>query len=351
MIFLVEAMKIFVAKAVANFEAGFCVTENFDLRGADLQTGFGFQILPIEAGKRQVFAGCAGRDGMALALEFFDEFERKQTHGARGAAVKAGVALFVAFDAAKIQAGAGNAHFGDAAVGIDIDSNDFGFGFGHFRLQVWDTAPIFAKMEAMFPLALALAFLCGAIPFGVLIGKMRGVDVRAGGSGNIGATNVWRLLGPKAGTAAFVLDVSKGLAGPFLARNFVGVDAHWEIALCAIAAVLGHTFSPFLGFKGGKGIATSLGAMLGMMAPVGIGLLLVWGVVLALSRMVSVASVAGCVALPILALVFRVPMPYFAVGFLMSVVALVKHIPNLKRVLAGTEPKIGAAKKVVSPSK
>ena len=203
----------------------------------------------------------------------------------------------------------------------------------------------------MFPLALALAFLCGAIPFGVLIGKMRGVDVRAAGSGNIGATNVWRLLGPKAGSAAFVLDVAKGLAGPFLARNFVGPGAHWEIALCAIAAVLGHTFSPFLGFKGGKGIATSLGAMFGLMWPVGIGLLLVWGAVLAVSRMVSVASVAGCVALPILALVFGVPMPYLLVGLLMSVVALVKHIPNLKRVVAGTEPKIGAAKKGIAPSK
>ena len=195
-------------------------------------------------------------------------------------------------------------------------------------------------------LALALAYFCGSIPFGVLIGHSRGVDVRAIGSGNIGATNVWRALGPKFGTLAFVLDVAKGAAGPLLAflllRNSENLDLYK--ALCGVAAVLGHTFSPFLKFKGGKGIATSLGAMLALMPLVGILVFALWGVVLAFTRMISAASIAGCVALPILALGFGAPTSHFVVALLMSLVAFVKHIPNLKRIRAGVEPKVGAKK-------
>lgn len=189
-------------------------------------------------------------------------------------------------------------------------------------------------------LPVVLSFLCGSIPFGVLIGRMYGVDVRSVGSGNIGATNVWRALGPKAGTAAFALDVAKGYAGPFLALNFV--PGHpWVAALCGIAAVLGHTFSPFLGFKGGKGIATSLGALLGLMPAVALICFALWGMVLALFRMVSVASVAACIALPLLAFGLKAPHPYCAVATLMSLVAILKHIPNLKRIRAGSEPRLG----------
>ena len=192
-------------------------------------------------------------------------------------------------------------------------------------------------------LALALSFLCGAIPFGVLIGKSRGVDVRAVGSGNIGTTNVWRALGPVAGGMVFALDVAKGVAGPLLG-NWLAPGQEIGIAACGIAAVLGHTFSPFLGFKGGKGIATSLGALLGLMPIVGVLIFVVWGVFLGLTRMISAASVAACVALPILALFFHAPAPYFVVALLMSIVAFVKHIPNIKRIRAGVEPRVGAKK-------
>lgn len=195
----------------------------------------------------------------------------------------------------------------------------------------------------MLPLALLLSFGIGSIPFGVLLGKIRGVDVRAVGSGNIGATNVWRALGPTMGVLSFALDVLKGLAGPLLGRWLLpGLE--WGIALCGIAAVLGHIFSPFLGFKGGKGISTSLGALFGLMPPVGLAAFALWGVVLGLSRMISLASVAACLALPVLALLFHVPAPSFWVALLMGSFAFVKHIPNLKRIAAGTEPKIGATK-------
>lgn len=194
-------------------------------------------------------------------------------------------------------------------------------------------------------LALLLAFLCGSIPFGVLIGRSRGVDVRAVGSGNIGTTNVWRALGPVAGGIVFALDVAKGVAGPLLGKWLIP-DLEWGIALCGIAAVLGHTFSPFLGFKGGKGIATSLGAMLGLMPLVGVLIFAFWGVVLAFTRMISAASVVCCVALPILAIALGAPWPYFGVALAMSVVAFVKHLPNLKRIKAGVEPRIGQKKNV-----
>lgn len=192
-------------------------------------------------------------------------------------------------------------------------------------------------------LALLLAFFIGAIPFGVLLGKMRGVDVRSVGSGNIGATNVWRALGPQAGTAAFVLDVLKGVAGPLLGKLLIP-NHEIGIALCAVAPVLGHTFSPFLGFKGGKGISTSLGALLGLIPWIAIVIFGIWGVILLFTRIISLASLMVCVLLPFLAYFMKAPAPSIAVGSLMGLVAFLKHIPNLKRIVAGTEPKIGAKK-------
>lgn len=199
----------------------------------------------------------------------------------------------------------------------------------------------------MIVVALLLSFLVGSIPFGVLLGKMRGIDVRSVGSGNVGATNVWRALGPTFGVLSFVLDVLKGVAGPVIGHALIP-GSPWGIAFCGIAAVTGHIFSPFLGFKGGKGISTSLGALFGLIPVVGLAAFAVWCVVVGLTRMVSAASVAACIALPILALLIRwpqpTPAPYFIVALLMSVFAFVKHIPNLKRIAAKTEPKIGAKK-------
>lgn len=192
----------------------------------------------------------------------------------------------------------------------------------------------------MLLLALVLSFLCGALPFGVWIGRTQNVDVRKVGSGNVGATNVWRALGPKFGTLAFVLDVLKGTAGPLLGRYLLP-DQPALVAFCGIAAVLGHIFSPFLGFKGGKGISTGLGALLGLMPVVGMLAFACWGLVLLLSRMISVASVAACVALPFLAWWLQVPPPHLVVALLMSLFAIYKHVPNMKRVLAGTEPRVG----------
>ena len=194
-------------------------------------------------------------------------------------------------------------------------------------------------------IALLLSYFLGAIPFGVIVGKMRGVDVREVGSGNTGTTNVWRTLGPKAGASVFILDVAKGLAAPFIARALISPTEYSWIALCAAAAILGHTFSVFLKFRGGKGIATGLGAALGLMPIPALVAFALWGGVLLLSRMISVASIAACIALPLLALVFQVPSAYVVVIAVIALLAILKHIPNMKRIAAGTEPKIRIGKK------
>jgi glycerol-3-phosphate acyltransferase PlsY len=195
----------------------------------------------------------------------------------------------------------------------------------------------------MTALALFISYLLGAVPFGVLVGRARGIDVRAVGSGNIGTTNVWRALGPGAGSLVFALDVAKGLAAPLLARAMVG-NEYSIVALCALVAVLGHTFSVFLKFKGGKGIATAFGVLLGLNWMLALGLFALWGAVLGLSRMISVASIVACVAAPIAFVVAKQPWPYTAVIVLFATVAIIKHFPNMKRIAAGTEPKLGSKK-------
>src|SRR4028119_1803906 len=150
----------------------------------------------------------------------------------------------------------------------------------------------------MTALALFISYLLGAIPFGVFVGRARGIDIRAVGSGNIGTTNVWRALGPGAGSLVFALDVAKGLAAPLLARAFVG-NEYSIVALCALVVVLGHTFSIFLKFKGGKGIATAFGASLALAPLPALACIALWALVLGVSRTISIASIAACVAAPL----------------------------------------------------
>ena len=166
-------------------------------------------------------------------------------------------------------------------------------------------------LQNMTTLAFILSYLVGAIPFGVLAGKLCGVDVRSIGSGNIGATNVYRALGPKVGLAVFLLDVFKGVAGPFIGRALLGPNAFAEIALCGLLVAVGHVFSVFLKFKGGKAIATGLGVFGALSLPVAGLALAVWAVVLVFTRMVSVASIMACLATPVACWYFKVPVTVF----------------------------------------
>jgi len=210
------------------------------------------------------------------------------------------------------------------------------------------------KALAYFTLPL-ISYLLGSVPVGYLIVRaVRGIDVRTIGSGNIGATNVTRALGPKWGFVAFALDFGKGLLPPIalapLARSQL-VPAQSELLLALVyggCAVAGHLWPVYLRFNGGKGVATSAGVLAGA-ATIPVALTaLVWGTGIALTRRVSIASILAALALPIITavVVWRrgegrtgVVLVTFCAG--LSLMVLWRHRSNMKRILDGTEPRIG----------
>lgn len=180
------------------------------------------------------------------------------------------------------------------------------------------------------------SFLLGSIPFGYVVGRLKGVDVRMYGSGNIGATNVSRVLGKKYGAFVLLLDALKG-AIPVLLVKFLGFSVEYQILL-GFFAVLGHCFSPFLRFKGGKGVATGLGAFLAVSLKVTLIVVVVFLLVFFLTRYVSLSSIVAAVSYPLL---FRFIENSSRVSFiLVSITALVivgKHYSNILRLLKGEE--------------
>jgi acyl phosphate:glycerol-3-phosphate acyltransferase len=216
-----------------------------------------------------------------------------------------------------------------------------------------------------------LAFLCGSIPFGLLIARCKGVDIRQHGSGNIGATNVGRVLGRGLGWCCFGLDLLKGFIPAFAAGALndliprsllpppIESRSAWLWLAVMAAPVLGHIFSPWLRFKGGKGVAAGLGAVLGVFPYLTIpalGALLTWAAVLFVSRYMSLASCAAAVALPLLVaswgvLTARVSglagatlpagfWPFVIATAILGALVVLRHRANIQRLLAGTESRI-----------
>lgn len=196
------------------------------------------------------------------------------------------------------------------------------------------------------------AFLLGSIPSSVLLGKwLRGVDVREAGSGNPGATNAFRVLGTRIGTVVLIADILKGALATFLGRIFMSnpemTDGfHWVSPVTmGVMAILGHTFSLFLRFKGGKGVATSLGAI-GVMAPASAGWsVLAFGAALLLSRRVSLGSLAGVFTLVIFAWSKPHPLEFRIFSSVVLLLITWAHRSNIGRLLSGTEPTISINKK------
>lgn len=193
-------------------------------------------------------------------------------------------------------------------------------------------------------LILVMAYLLGSIPFGFLIVKMRGSDIRQSGSGNIGAANVARSAGAVAGLLTLVLDAAKGYAAVWIADHWTHGDVRWMMA-AALAAVIGHIFPLWLKFKGGKGVATGLGALLPI-CPEAVGVAaILWVVIVLFWRYSSLGSIAASVALPILMYIFyapgHAPTPFVTVGtILISILVIVKHRHNIERLVAGTENRL-----------
>ncbi|MEA3400036.1 MAG: glycerol-3-phosphate 1-O-acyltransferase PlsY [Armatimonadota bacterium] len=196
-------------------------------------------------------------------------------------------------------------------------------------------------MTALHGVGLALAYLIGAIPVGLMVGLARGVDVRKIGSGNIGATNVVRGLGASFGLLVFAVDVGKGAAGVAVCRS-LGIEG-WLLAMGALFAVLGHNFSPYLGFKGGKGVATSLGAMLAL-APVSALIALgVWFLVVLPTRYVSLASILAAASLPFAFSLRHPAHPQMLVPVAALVIVVIgRHHENIHRLLRGEENRFGS---------
>lgn len=197
-------------------------------------------------------------------------------------------------------------------------------------------------------LALAAAYLLGSVPFGFLLAKSRGIDLRTVGSGNIGATNAMRALGKPMGLLVFVLDAAKGALPAWAALAVWHRHEGWALALGA-AAVIGHSFPVWLGFKGGKGVATACGTWLAIAPLPCLATLGVFALALAATRYVSLSSVLAACALP-LALKAEGSRPGWLVMGAVAMAALIvlRHRPNLVRIAAGVEPRVGAAKKEVA---
>ncbi|MEW6574297.1 MAG: glycerol-3-phosphate 1-O-acyltransferase PlsY [Bacillota bacterium] len=182
-----------------------------------------------------------------------------------------------------------------------------------------------------------IAYVIGSIPTGYLLARYKGVDIFRAGSGNIGATNVWRILGPFFGTLALAGDVGKGAVAVYLG----GQAGHWHAVLAGACVLAGHSWSLFLRFRGGKMIATALGVFLMLAPAAAVGALAVWGITLALSRYVSLASIIAAVSLPVLIAVFNYPLSYALFAAIAAVTAIYKHRSNIRRLLDGTEHRLG----------
>ena len=187
-------------------------------------------------------------------------------------------------------------------------------------------------------LSAVLGYLLGAIPFGVLVTRAMGLgDLRKIGSGNIGATNVLRTGNRGAALATLLLDGGKGAVAVLIARVLVAEDA---AQLAGLAAFLGHLFPVWLGFKGGKGVATFLGTLLALAWPVGIAACLTWFVTAVISRISSLSAlVAAALAAIWAGLLGHGDMLVLVV--ILATLVFYKHLPNIERIRAGTEPKIG----------
>jgi len=198
--------------------------------------------------------------------------------------------------------------------------------------------PIIEAAPAILALVALGGYLLGSVPFGLVMARLFGLgDIRQIGSGNIGATNVLRTGNKLAAFLTLILDAGKGGIAVLVARALVGEDA---AQLAGFAAFLGHCFPVFLGFKGGKGVATFLGTLLALFWPAGVAACLTWAVMAGVFRISSLAALIAAISAPIWVSVLGMPQASL-VCVLLAVLIFIRHRANITRLLAGQEPRIG----------
>jgi len=190
-------------------------------------------------------------------------------------------------------------------------------------------------------LVIISCYLIGSIPFGYIVAKLfKKVDIREYGSGNIGATNAFRILGPLLASMVVIGDVGKGIFSIYLVQYF-NIDSLLILTIAGLAVIGGHDWSIFLGFRGGKGIATTFGVMFILNSTISILALIVWGVVVIATRYVSLASIFAVITIFILTILFKQPYEYIFFSAIILVLGIFNHKDNIKRLKLKKESKIG----------
>src|SRR3989338_6973227 len=202
-------------------------------------------------------------------------------------------------------------------------------------------------MSNQFIIAVVFSYFLGAIPTAYIFGRLlKGIDIRQHGSGNVGATNALRVLGKGPGAAVLLLDIFKGTLATTLVPDVLGLNQIWQYVVLALTAVGGHNWTVFLNFKGGKGIATSLGVLIGLaiqIASIRIVLLATvgsWAVVFLLSGYVSLASIVAAVVLPLVMVFTLQPLALTILGVIICLSVVLLHRNNIKRLLKGEESRV-----------
>jgi len=199
----------------------------------------------------------------------------------------------------------------------------------------------------MIIIGIILSYLIGSIPTAYIFGKMlKGIDIREHGSGNVGATNVFRVLGKKPGIVVLLLDILKGIIAVVIVSDLLGLTEVIHRVILAVVVVCGHNWTVFLKFKGGKGIATSFGVLIGLtikiavIRPVLIWVVLIWLVCFLATRIISVSSILAAICLPIIMVLTNQEITIICLGVMFCIFVTLRHKANIKRLFAGQEPRI-----------
>ena len=195
-------------------------------------------------------------------------------------------------------------------------------------------------------LIIVSCYLLGSIPFGYIVGKLfKKIDIRELGSGNIGTANAFRILGPSLASLVLIGDIGKGIFSIYLVQYF-NIDNYLIITIAGLAVICGHDWSLFLGFKGGKGIATTFGVVFALNPTISILAVIIWVVVLITTKYVSLSSILAVISILVFMLLFKQPYEYIVFSAIILILSIFKHKENIERLKSRKERKIGEKSKI-----